>query len=263
MCLTTATASFPSFATLAFSSLGIAQQFLLVLLFVSVFVHLYLGRIEAPQLIWAGCGVAVCLLCVSFGHRRKRARSAFALRQIVPSFAVLALTLHALSPVLRTLGEATTSDSIWALTAMLFGGHLALADYSMHETKRPLFSSTLSLNLAMCASVVLSSRLAWDLDVFALLLTALLLFALFPLLRQRIYLAWGHADGSWAALPITALLAAADLYLLYPVSKVVDLVLLPSTLVFLTILCPWWMRRAQRWKQEMRGPWDEAVLPPA
>jgi phosphatidylinositol N-acetylglucosaminyltransferase subunit C len=40
------------------------------------------------------------------------------------------LALMALSPVLRTLTAATSSDSIWALSAFLFVLNALLADYS-------------------------------------------------------------------------------------------------------------------------------------
>ncbi|PWN50779.1 GPI2-domain-containing protein [Violaceomyces palustris] len=46
------------------------------------------------------------------------------------SFLILSLVLLALSPVLKTLTEATTSDSIWALSSALFVLNFALADYS-------------------------------------------------------------------------------------------------------------------------------------
>lgn len=262
-----ATAAFPSYATIALSSLGIVQQLSSVLLFVALFVHLHLGTLSAQALVAGSLGVTLVLGCISLkGHALPKDQPS--LLRSLPSLAVLALTLHALSPVLRTLSEATTSDSIWAFSAMLFGCHWALADYSMQPTTRPLLSSALSLNLAMCASVVLSSRLSSDVDVFALLLAALQLFAIYPLLRQRIYLAFGAMQHSGAAIPraavpCTAVLVAASLYAMLPLSRVVAVALMPSSLVFLMVLCPLWMRRAQRWKHEMRGPWDEAVLAPA
>jgi len=40
------------------------------------------------------------------------------------------LALMALSPVLRTLTAATSSDSIWALSAALFALNALLADYT-------------------------------------------------------------------------------------------------------------------------------------
>jgi phosphatidylinositol glycan class C protein len=40
------------------------------------------------------------------------------------------MALLALAPVLKTLTEATSSDSIWALSFSLFGLHILLADYT-------------------------------------------------------------------------------------------------------------------------------------
>ena len=40
------------------------------------------------------------------------------------------ILIHSLSPILRTLTEATTSDSIWPLSGVLFALGLLLVDYS-------------------------------------------------------------------------------------------------------------------------------------
>jgi len=58
--------------------------------------------------------------------------------RVIKSSILVFLALLALSPVLRTLTEATASDSIWALAAFLFLLHTLLADYtspSPQETK--------------------------------------------------------------------------------------------------------------------------------
>ncbi|WFC94027.1 D-stereospecific aminopeptidase [Malassezia brasiliensis] len=261
------TAAFPDFCTIALSSLGITQQILMVLLFVALFVHVYQGTLSAPTLVAGSLLCTLLLACCGIPGRASVQQPL--LRLSLPSFGVLTLILHALSPVLRTLSEATTSDSIWAFSAILFGAHLTLADYAMVTPTHALLSSTVSLNLAMCASVVLSSRLTWDIDVFALLLTALQLFAIFPLLRQRIYLAYGLRDAGAkapgvpsAAVPLTVVLAGACLYALYPLHALLAYVLVPCGIVFVSVLCPGWLRYAQRWKHELRGPWDEAVLGP-
>ena len=44
------------------------------------------------------------------------------------------LTLMALAPILRTLTSATSSDSIWALSACLFILNVTLADYTSVES---------------------------------------------------------------------------------------------------------------------------------
>lgn len=105
----------------------------------------------------------------------------------------------ALTPILKTLTKATSSDSIWALSAILFILNVLLADYGGPGPDVPPTSSAilragtepahrltsvLSMNAAISASVVLASRLRSNLAVFALVLLAVLLFALLPILRK-------------------------------------------------------------------------------
>ncbi|KAJ4486182.1 phosphatidylinositol N-acetylglucosaminyltransferase subunit C [Lentinula aciculospora] len=99
------------------------------------------------------------------------------------------LALMSLSPVLRTLTAATSSDSIWALSACLFLLNILLADYGSSSPVlrgRPeRLTSVLSMNAAISSSVVLASRLSNDLAVFALIQFSVQSFTLFPMLRRR------------------------------------------------------------------------------
>jgi phosphatidylinositol glycan class C protein len=103
------------------------------------------------------------------------------------------LVLLAVTPVLKTLTEATSSDSIWALAAILFIVNALLADFSepvrkMDDLGQPDYrlTSVLSMNAAISASVVLASRLKSNLDVFSLVILAVMLFSLFPLVREQL-----------------------------------------------------------------------------
>ena len=249
----------PRFGTIALVSVGIPQQFASVLFFVALFEHLRTGTLSSGTLIAGSTGTTFCIALIS-----SYARENGTLLRSIPSIVVLVLTLNALSPILRTLTEATTSDSIWALATVLFGGHLALADYSMTRSLQSPLQSTVSLNLAMCASVVLASRLRRDTDVFALLLLALQLFAIYPLLRDRIYVGYGNicagATIPTTAVPLTLVHVVCAMYTMAPISRLVAYVVLPGVSVFICVMCPLFMRRAQRWKRELRGPWDEAVI---
>ena len=104
--------------------------------------------------------------------------------------------------------------------------------------------------------------------MYALLLVALQLFAIYPLLRDRVYTYYGNVTTRdqrqipRMVVPITSLFVCASMYAMWRVSPVVAVFLEPCALFFVCLLCPLWMRRAQRWKTEMRGPWDEAVLVP-
>ena len=126
----------------------------------------------------------------------------------VKSSILIFLALISLAPVLRTLTAATSSDSIWALSAILFIIHALLADYTpqkpdAHVRERcvfgfiscqfrshlkliPSLTSVLSMNAAVSGSAVLASRLITDIAVFALILFSVQAFALFPILRRRL-----------------------------------------------------------------------------
>lgn len=56
------------------------------------------------------------------------------LKALKPSI-MMFLVIMSLSPVLRTLTAATSSDSIWALSAILFILNALLADYTATDIK--------------------------------------------------------------------------------------------------------------------------------
>lgn len=226
------------------SSLPISQHFLLVIAFVGVFIHLHSGLLSPESLIvlTGGSGLLawIALELVSAARRPIEPGSIRRKAGSVISLLVLCLVLLAISPVLKTLTEATTDDSIWALSAVLFFLHLVLADYSSEAGQ---LQATLSVNAAVCASVVLASRLATDQHVFALVLFAVSVFAFAPILLR-------HLPRGASTL---ALLSFAVGMLSRSTAVLVGL-----CVVFVSGVCPAWMRWAQRWKNEIRGPWDPA-----
>lgn len=262
---TNATADFPSAIALVLSSLPIAQQLASVLLFVGIFTHIYLGGISAATLVWLSIGTSFLMAALGYSADYD---SGPLFWQSLPSIIVLSFTLHALSPMVRTFSEATTSDSVWAFTAILFLAHCAFSDYAILLPVQRKLTTTVSLSMAMCASVVLSSRLMLDVDVFALLLVGLQLFAIFPLLRDRLYKRFGSTRTSsgriipHALIPLTMVLVSASILTMAPYNSLVAYGIAPACLIFVCILCPLWMHRAQQWKTELRGPWDEAVVAP-
>lgn len=205
------------------------------------------------------------------------------------SYALLGLVVLALSPLLRTLTEATTSDSIAALSTTLFLFSFALADFGVgedakskdethnqdkagHKHRRnsssgqsvPLphlaqgpLPATLSLNASLCASIVLASRLASPIDAFSLVLAAIALFAFVTRwlkhhLRRRAPTHWRSALGATVSLLVISVGLLARFSITAAFANV-------ATAVFLSVICPAWMRKAQGWKQARRGPWDMGV----
>lgn len=176
--------------------------------------------------------------------------------KIAKSSILVFLALLALSPVLKTLTAATSSDSIWALSSCLFVLNVVLADYSPAAPLgmvRERLTSVLSMNAAISSSVVLASRLSDDASVSALMVFSVQVFALFPILRHRL-----QATPAAVRVVITALLAGSTILLALPLSIVVA-VILCATFMFVTFIGPCVLFWSQKYKNEIRGPWDVAV----
>ncbi|KAJ6604669.1 phosphatidylinositol N-acetylglucosaminyltransferase [Mycena vulgaris] len=240
-------------------SCAITQHLATIFIFVSVFVQLKENYLDPHILVWisVGCFFAGYLSWelldrTGVGHEHRHANRVKAVKSSILIF----LALMSLSPVLRTLTAATSSDSIWALSATLFGVNALLADYSAmsfggqaHER----LTSVLSMNAAISASVVLASRLTNDLAVFALILFSVQAFALFPRLRHRLGLC-----PSVIQLAFTVVLSSVSVIVTMSLSRTVTWIY-SAVQLGVTFLAPAVLVWAQKFKNEIRGPWDVAV----
>lgn len=290
--------SLPSLRTLMLWSLPLSQHLCITLIFVGLFLHLRDGLIP-PETLAASSALAIVLcgatMPVSDVHNddptwrldvtqtvlsQKKPSQRRALAQPL-SYALLGLVILALSPLLKTLTEATTSDSIAALSTTLFVLSFVLADFGGSGTElerraersvrrrsmsnsiappilaKPPLPATLSLNAALCASIVLASRLHSPIDVFSLVLVAIGLFAFLPRwLKHHVTL---RTPVHWKLACFTTLtMLSISVCLLFRFSPTAALANVATTF-FLSIVCPAWMKKAQGWKQARRGPWDMGV----
>lgn len=161
--------------------------------------------------------------------------------------------LYILSPIYHTLTRSISSDSIWALTASLIVLHLFLHDYS-GSTLKSEFSSNISLNASIVASLLIASRLPSRLQVFAIVLFSLQVFLFAPFVSFcikkfsfRLHLCFSLG------------LIAGTLFLIYQQHQLLFILLL-GILMFVNLVCPYWLIRIQEYKFEINGPWDEAKL---
>eukprot|EP00903_Cladosiphon_okamuranus_P014501 g13451.t1 len=169
------------------------------------------------------------------------------------SFFLFLAILRIMAPVLRTLTVSYSDDTIYALTVTLSFLHLAFHDYSYaNTTASGHFQGTLSLNAAIFAAVLLASRLESNEKVFGLVLFALELFAFFPLARREVkrHSLLLHASVTSAVVLPTGLL----LFLRHPTLFTAYV----GTVVLVTVACPLWLLRVQRYKLRIEGPWDIA-----
>uniref|UniRef100_A0A0D3F7R7 Phosphatidylinositol N-acetylglucosaminyltransferase subunit C n=1 Tax=Oryza barthii TaxID=65489 RepID=A0A0D3F7R7_9ORYZ len=168
--------------------------------------------------------------------------------------------LYVLAPIYQTLTRSISSDSIWALAVCLLLVHLFLHDYSGSTIRppgalnNPKLTSNISLNASIVASVLVASRLPSRLHVFAIMLFSLQIFLFVPLVAfcikkfsLRLHLLFSFA------LMIMTLGVTYQLHHMF-------FILLLALLVFISIVCPYWLIRIQEYKFEINGPWDEAKL---
>ncbi|CAK9311693.1 unnamed protein product [Citrullus colocynthis] len=168
--------------------------------------------------------------------------------------------LYVLAPIYQTLTRSISSDSIWALAVSLIILHLFLHDYSGStvrapgDLKNPRLTSCISLNASIVASVLIASRLPSRLHVFGIMLFSLQVFLFAPLVIYSIkkYSLHLHLLFSFCLITVTLVYV----YVLHQLF----FILLASLLIFVTVVCPYWLIRIQEFKFEINGPWDEAKL---
>lgn len=168
--------------------------------------------------------------------------------------------LYVLSPIYHTLTRSISSDSIWALTTSLVILHLFLHNYSGSTIKapgaleNPNLTSNISLNASIVASVLIASRLPSRLLVFAIILFSLQVFLFAPLVTYCLkkYSYRLHLFFSFVLIAVT-------LTCVYRLHTLLFGFLL-GLLVFVNLVCPYWLIRIQEYKFEINGPWDEAKL---
>ncbi|KIK71027.1 hypothetical protein GYMLUDRAFT_185305 [Collybiopsis luxurians FD-317 M1] len=237
-------------------STAITQHLATIFIFLSIFVRLKNHSLDARVLIFVslGCFLLGYFIWQVFCQRGSKLdeRRYLDLIKTLKSSILITLALMSLSPVLRTLSAATSSDSIWALSACLFLLNVVLADYGSANKGSPeRLTSVLSMNAAISSSVVLASRLSNDLAVFALIQFSVQSFTLYPMLRRRLRSFPVQAT-------LTLFLSILSLVLAAPLSATIAYFFL-LVLLAVTFLAPALLVWAQKYKNEIRGPWDVAV----
>lgn len=173
------------------------------------------------------------------------------------------IALLGLSPILKSLTESTTSDSIWAMTTWLMTINIFFFDYSGGVGVK--FPASLSTNAALMASTVLASRLPSTTHVFSLTLFSIEVFGLFPVFRRHLrHISWrGHLFLT------SALVLGAGASLGTALSKkalwnggwkraVAGAVIWGVGSALGMGGCSWWLIGLQRYKNVVIGPWDPA-----
>lgn len=154
------------------------------------------------------------------------------------------------SPILKDLTKSISTDTIYAMVTLMMLTHVLFQDYGADSA---VVSGSLSLNSALFAAVCLSSRLPTVLHTFALMILAVKIFVLVPLLRKT------FQRNITGMLLITVMNIAAGLVSLYCIS-VPYTILFAVLCVFSNVIFPAVFVHFQKYKENIFGPWDEAVV---
>ncbi|XP_030429240.1 phosphatidylinositol N-acetylglucosaminyltransferase subunit C [Gopherus evgoodei] len=236
-----------------FESGVVIQQLCSVCVFVVIWWYMDDGLLT-PQWLF-GAGLASSLIgyvlfdVIDLGVGRKESgRTRWA--DLKSTLVFIAFT-YGFSPVLKTLTESISTDTIYAMSVLMLLGHLIFFDYGANAA---IVSSTLSLNMAIFASVCLASRLPRSLHTFAMVTFAIQIFALWPMLQKKL-----KARTPCCYVGVTLLFALSALAGLLTISGVAAL-LFALLLVSISCLCPYCLIRLQLLKDNIHGPWDEAEI---
>ncbi|XP_054724061.1 phosphatidylinositol N-acetylglucosaminyltransferase subunit C-like [Uloborus diversus] len=154
------------------------------------------------------------------------------------------------SPILKDLTKTVSTDTIYAMTSLMLIVHVFFQDYGAEAA---IVSSSLSVNSALFAAVCLSSRLPTVFHTFALVILAVKIFVLLPLFRRA------FKESNISMFLNTVMLFITDLVILVYLS--LFYAILFTVLCFvINILCPSLFVYCQKYKDNIFGPWDEAIV---
>lgn len=236
----------------------LAQQFSVVTIFAVLFVYTMWGHLPAAVI----CTIDAVLFIVGFAVRMLirdetlLSGESASISQIARSLwesVLLVLLLMGVSPVIRSLTLSYSNDTIWAWAISLFALHMVTQDYPYLNARVAKQHGAFSLNAAVFATVLLVSRLQTSMHAFAILCLSFEIFGLSPIVRHDLKMFSNNVH-----VALTALLYLMSTFLLVPLSMPLAIIFflgIPS-IIFGS---PAWLIAIQKYKNEIFGPWDEAV----
>ncbi|GJP43651.1 hypothetical protein CLOM_g3091 [Closterium sp. NIES-68] len=174
------------------------------------------------------------------------------LPRLIVDCSIFVFGLYLLSPILHTLTQSISSDTVTSCTTLLFLLHLFFHDYNYSTAATLSFSGNLSLMSAIYASVLLASRLSTTAQVYAFMWLALSVFSLLPSLLHH----WRRANPQTHRVLVWGM-KAVSLAILMAWSKVMALVVVVAA-ASVTYVFPLLFVYMHKEKQFIKGPWDEA-----
>ncbi|XP_071820888.1 phosphatidylinositol N-acetylglucosaminyltransferase subunit C-like [Apostichopus japonicus] len=231
----------------------VTQQLSSICIFVVIFILMSTELAHpATILIWSLVTTAAGFIIydlVDKGEWRKEQQRSLA--DNTRSALIFIAYAFGLSPVLQTLTDTVSTDTIYAMSVFMLLANFIFHDYG---TSKVVVSKSLSLNASVFASVCLASRLPTSLHAFTTVSLALQLFALWPELRRKLKLLYPSHQVivTW----LCFIIGVVCLMSVHTVAAVVFTIIHFS----ITYAAPFWLVNLQPYKNNIHGPWDEAVI---
>lgn len=111
-------------------SVTVTSQLSTIVVFLSSFAWLQEGRVSSRTLLVSGCLITACGFAAYLMRQSQQLLSQQVLTQTLKSTLSFTTTLLLLSPILKTLTRDTSSDTIYAMTTLLFIANFLCHNYS-------------------------------------------------------------------------------------------------------------------------------------
>lgn len=157
------------------------------------------------------------------------------------------------SPILKTLTETISTDTIYTMVTLMMIIHLIFFDYGV---KVAIVSPSLSINSAIFAGVCLASRLTSSYQAFALLTFATDIFVLSTVIRSKLR----KNISIQVNYILTCLLTTISLILMVNLCSPIFTIIYVISLIMVNLILPYGFWSLQSYKENIYGPWDEAVI---
>lgn len=162
--------------------------------------------------------------------------------------------LLTLSPVLKSLTNSTSSDSIWALSTWLCLLNVLFNDFKIDFSSKHENESNLSQNISLSNAIVLASRLDSNLAAFCFILFSIQISGLFPKFNNF------TRECNFVNFHLFQLFAMVSIvgYLIYMIFGLNWVLLWSFCHLLIALGGPLYFLKLQKYKDELQGPWDPA-----
>lgn len=213
-----------------------------------VFTHIYKERISStvPAVVCSAVS-ALCYFVLTYSSTNTTS---------LRPFVVITIILLILSPVLRSLTQSTSLDSIWALSFILCVVSLISHDYDMHPSpphQRPQYRPVVSTNVALLNAIVLASRLRTTTQVFCFVLFAVETSILLPWFDATIR---RNGQGAMHRVIFATIWITSSILVLLLDIKALGVWIVATFGISFGL--PAYFLFLQKYKNELQGPWDMA-----